>query len=106
VRFNGATSRIVHGANVVVFYYEKGFRSAWFQVAKGQHVNKNPEDQTNAFPSMFIMLQGKAEAKIGGKQSTFPAGEMIFIPPNVTHEFWNPYDEPGEMILLMFGEGA
>ena len=106
VRFSGTRSRVVHGANVVVFYYQKGLRSAWFQVIKGQHVNKDPEDQTNPFPSMFIMLRGKLEAKVGGKQLTFPAGEMMFVPASVPHELWNPYDEPGEMILLMFGEGA
>jgi hypothetical protein len=31
---------------------------------------------------------------------------MAFIPPGVSHEAWNPYDEPAEIILLMFGEGA
>ena len=61
---------------------------------------------THPFPSMFIMLHGKAQAKIGGKDFTFPANEMMFVPAGVTHEFWNPYDEPAKMILLMFGEGA
>jgi mannose-6-phosphate isomerase-like protein (cupin superfamily) len=31
---------------------------------------------------------------------------MLFVPAGVTHEFWNPYDEPAEMIVLMIGEGA
>ena len=106
VPFHGELSRVVHRANAVVFYYQKGFRSAWFQVTKGQHINKDPQDQVNPFPSMFIMLHGKAQAKIGGKDFTFPANEMMFVPAGVTHEFWNPHDEPAEMILLMFGEGA
>jgi mannose-6-phosphate isomerase-like protein (cupin superfamily) len=106
VPFRGELSRVVHGANAVVFYYQTGFRSAWFQVSKGQHVNKDPQDQTNPFPSMFIMLRGKLEAKIAGRQLTLPAGEMMFVPPGVTHEFWNAHDEPVEMIALMFGEGA
>lgn len=106
VRFSGARSRVIHGANAIAFYYQEGFRSAWYQLEKGQHMNRDPNDQTNVFPSMFIMLKGKVEAKVGGKQSTLPAGEMMFVPASVAHEFWNPYDEPGEMILLMFGEGA
>lgn len=106
VPFRGELSRVVHGANAVVFYYQKGLRSGWFQVAKGQHVNKDPQDQTNPFPSMFIMLRGKLAAKIAGKQVTFPAGEMMFVPPGVTREFWNPHETPAEMIILMFGEGA
>jgi hypothetical protein len=31
---------------------------------------------------------------------------MLFVPAGVAHEFWNPYDEPAEGIMLMFGEGA
>lgn len=55
---------------------------------------------------MFIMIRGKARAKIGGNGLTFPASETILVPAGVTHEFWNLYEEPAEMILLMFGEGA
>ena len=105
-RFGAANSRIVHGANAVVLYYQKGLRSAWFQISKGQHINEDPQDQTNPFPSMFIMVRGTAEAKIGGQRSTLPAGEMMLVPADVSHEFWNPHDEPAEMIVLMFGEGA
>lgn len=28
------------------------------------------------------------------------------VPAGVTHEFWNPHDEPAELILIMFGKGA
>ena len=106
VPFRTELSGSAHGANVVLFYYQEGFRSGWFQMAKGQHINKDPKDQTNPFPSMFIMIRGKARAKIGGEEVTFPANETILVPAGVTHEFWNPYEEPAEMILLMFGEGA
>ncbi len=106
VRFIDTKSRVIHGANSVIFYYQEGFRSGWFHLSKGQHMNRDPNDQTNVFPSMFIMLRGKARAKVSGKEVTFPANEMLFVPAGVTHEFWNPYDEPAEMIILMFGEGA
>jgi mannose-6-phosphate isomerase-like protein (cupin superfamily) len=106
VPFRGELGREAHGANAVVFYYQKGFRSAWFQVTKGQHVNKDPQDQTNPFPSMFIMLRGSLESRIGGRQLTIQAGEMTFVPAGIAHEFWNAHDAPAEMIVLMFGEGA
>lgn len=106
VPFSGELGRVTHGANAVIFYYQKGLRSGWFQVNKGQHVNEDPEDQTNPFPTMFFMLRGKLQAKVGGKQVTFPENEMMFVPAGVTHEFWNPYDNPAEFIILMFGEGA
>jgi mannose-6-phosphate isomerase-like protein (cupin superfamily) len=106
VDFDKEHSREVHGANMVVLYYQEGLRSAWGQVEKGQRVNSDPKDQVNPFPTMFICLRGKAAAKVAGKEVTLKAGQMVFIPPGVSHEAWNPYDEPAEVILLMFGKGA
>lgn len=99
-------TRPVHGGNASIFYYQPGFRSGWFQVEKGQHVNADPDDQVNPFPSMLIMTRGRGEAKIGERRLTLHEGQMLFVPSGVSHEFWNPYDEPAEGILLMFGEGA
>jgi mannose-6-phosphate isomerase-like protein (cupin superfamily) len=106
VGFDKQHSREVHGANMVVLYYQKGLRSAWAQIDRGQHVNADPEDQKNPFPTMVIGIKGKAVAKIGGKEVILHAGQMSFIPPGVSHEAWNPYEEPAEIILIMFGEGA
>ena len=106
VSFGKPHSREVHGADAVIFYYQPGLRSAWAQVEKGQHVNSDPKDQTNPFPTMIIGIRGRAVAKIGGVEKEFRAGQMVFIPAGVAHEAWNPYDEPAEIILLMFGEGA
>lgn len=106
VNFGRKHSREVHGANMVVFYYQQGLRSAWAQIEKGQHVNSDPSDQTNPFPTMIIGIRGKAAAKIGGREGILQAGQMAFIPAGISHEAWNPFDEPAEIILLMFGEGA
>jgi mannose-6-phosphate isomerase-like protein (cupin superfamily) len=106
VSFDKKRSREVHGANMIVFYYQQGLRSAWGQVEKGQHINKDPSDQVNPFPTMFIGIRGRAVVKIGGKEVSMQAGQMVFIPAGVSHEAWNPYDEPAEVIILMFGEGA
>lgn len=106
VSFDKQRSREVHGANMVVFYYQEGLRSAWAQIEKGQHVNRDPSDQKNPFPTMLIGIRGRAAAKVGGREMTLQAGQMVFVPAGVSHEAWNPYDEPAEVILLMFGEGA
>jgi len=106
VNFGRKHSREVHGANMVVFYYQQGLRSAWAQIEKGQRVNSDPRDQINPFPTMIIGIRGKAAARIGGREVILQAGQMAFIPAGVGHEAWNPYDEPAEIILLMFGEGA
>lgn len=99
-------TREVHGGNALIFYYQPGFRSGWFQIERGQHVNAEPRDQVNEFPSMLLVTGGRAEARIGGRRLTLHANEMLFIPSHVAHEFWNPYDEPAEGVLLMFGDGA
>ncbi len=106
VEYDRQRSREVHGANMVVFYYQEGLRSAWAQIEKGQHVNADPDDQTNPFPTMIIGIRGKAVARIGGKEVSMQGGQMVFIPAGVAHEAWNPYDEPAEIVLVMFGEGA
>lgn len=32
--------------------------------------------------------------------------QTILVSARVTHEFWNPNDEPAELILIMFVEGS
>jgi len=106
VSFNPAVGREVHGATMVVLYYQKGFRSAWGQIRKGQRVNADPRDQVNPFPTMIIGLRGRAMSKVGGVEKVLVPGQMMFVPPGTAHEAWNPFDEPAEFILLMFGEGT
>jgi mannose-6-phosphate isomerase-like protein (cupin superfamily) len=106
VQYGSTTTRILHGANATMLYYQKGLRSAWFQIAKGQHANRDPKEQVTPFPTMVIGLRGRCEGKIGGKSITLDRQEMLFIPAGVSHEFWNPHDEPAEAVLIMFGEGA
>ncbi|HSA95929.1 MAG TPA: cupin domain-containing protein [Acidobacteriota bacterium] len=106
VAFNEAAGREVHGATMVVLYYQKGLRSAWGQIRKGQRVNADPRDQVNPFPTMIVGLRGRAMAKVGGVEKILEPGHMVFIPPGTAHEAWNPFDEPAEFIILMFGDGA
>ena len=100
------STRLVHGANVAVLYYQKGFRSAWYQIRKGQHINEEKSDQVNEFPSLLVITGGTIEARIGGQELQLSKGRSVFIPAQVAHEFWNDADEPADALLLMFGEGA
>lgn len=106
VDFGRKYSREIHGAHAVIFYYQKGLRSGWAMVEKGQHVNREPRDQINPFPTMIIGIRNAAMVRIGGENKILQAGQMVFIPAGVAHEAWNPFDEPAEIILLMFGDGA
>ncbi len=97
-------SRKVHGAKVVALFYQPGFRSAWYQVEKGQQLN-DPGD-TNPFPQAFVFISGAGWAKIG--EATFPvqAGEAYFVPPGSDHVVWTDEDEPVTLLWLAWGEGA
>jgi mannose-6-phosphate isomerase-like protein (cupin superfamily) len=99
-------TRQVHGGNALIFFYQPGFRSAWFQVEEGQHVNAEQRDQVNPFPSLLIVTSGKMMSRIDGRELAMEEGQALFIPAGVAHEFWQTDPEPGEGILLMFGEGA
>lgn len=104
----GETSmtRHVHGGNALVFYYQPGFRSAWFQIHQGQHVNADKEDQVNPFPTLLIVTAGRLDSRIDGRESSLEKGQAVLIPAGTPHEFWQTRAEPAEGILLMFGEGA
>lgn len=106
VRFGESTSRLVHGGNSTVLYYDRGLRTAWYQVKPGMHINKDPEDQTNTFPSMIIVIRGQAHARIGGKARIMREGETILVPPGMTHEFWATAGESAEFIIIMWGNEA
>jgi mannose-6-phosphate isomerase-like protein (cupin superfamily) len=106
VLFGEGTTRPVHGANTTIFYYDKGLRTAWYQVKAGMHVNADPADQTNEFHTLVIMSRGAVKCRLGGVERLLREGEAVFIPAGMPHEFWAEPDQYGEFIILMFGEKA
>lgn len=99
-------TRMTHGAQASIFYYQEGFRSAYVAVKKGQHANQDERSRSNPFPTLFIATNGQGMMIINGVTSPVAKGEAIFIPAGMEHEFYNENDEPLEGILLMFGDGA
>lgn len=106
VRTTPEATRFVHGTNLGVLYYQQGFRSAWFNIRQGEHVNEDPGSRANPFPTMVIMVRGEATARIDGVDTPFREGEAMLIPAGVSHEFLNEGDKPAFGFLFMFGEGA
>ena len=97
-------SRMVHGAWALPLFYHTGFRSAWYQIEKGQKLNE-PGD-TNPFPQAFIILSGKGYAKLGDNTVNLRAGEAYFIPPGSDHVVWTDQDAPLCLIYLAWGDNA
>jgi len=99
-------TRGTHGAQASILYYDKGIRSGYGYLHPGQHANEHPKSRSNPFSSMIILIKGSVIAKLNGIDHKIESGNAFFIPPEMTHEILNPFDEPAEFILLMFGEGA
>lgn len=108
IPFGEEFTRRIHGAGASVLFYQPGFRSAYFAVRPGEHINEDPTDQVNDFPSLLIVFHGSINGRIDGKLMKLDAGNAYFIPRSQPHEFWNPAEatETAELFLLMFGEGA
>lgn len=105
VNFGKEWSRKVHGALGTVFFYDSELRSAWYRVEPGMHANKDVEDQVNDFQTFLIVTKGSVRSRLDGKEIELKAGQSVFIPADMSHEFWSE-GEAGEFIILMFGEGA
>ncbi len=98
--------RELHGGNAGLIYYQPGFRSGFGQIMPGQHVNADERSRTNPFPSIIIFTGARAIARLDGVDHEVGDGQIVFIPAGMSHEFLNPFDEPAEFLLFMFGDGA
>ena len=106
IPFNAENTRKTHGTNAGIFYYQPGFRSGWFNIEPGDHVNENEKSRTNPFPSLFIIIKGEVTALIDGKENKFSEGNAMLIPAEVSHQFLNKGTDAAFGFLFMFGEGA
>ena len=108
IPFGPGMTRVTHGTNTGIFYYQPGFRSGFFHMEAGHHVNEPASEQINPFPSMVIMTDGWAYGRINGVELRIEAGNAYFIPAGHAHEFWLPEDavHTANGLLFMFGDGA
>ena len=42
----------------------------------------------------IYILRGRARVQFGGKEVEVSSGDVVYIPPNEAHQFWNIGDEP------------
>ena len=106
VPFSEGLTRRAHGSNFVIFYYEKGLRTAWYRVLPEEKVRHDPREQAMPFPIMIVAIKGTTEGIVDDKRVSLSEGNTMFIPPGVNHKWWNETSEATEAILIMFGEGA
>lgn len=106
IKFGADNTRMVHGTNTGILYYQPGFRSGWFNILPGHHVNEDENSRSNPFPSMFILISGEVSALINDEEHVFSEGNAMLVPSGISHQFINNGDEPAFGFLFMFGDGA
>lgn len=106
VPFGEGAARQVHGGNAAVLVYDQEFRSAWYQLKPGMHINADPGDQSNDFPQLIVVTRGRVNALLDGRERVASEGQAIFIPAGMAHEFWAAAGQYGELVWTAFGKGA
>jgi hypothetical protein len=106
ILFGDGLVRKVHGGNSAIFFYQQGLRTGWYQLEPGMHINADEAEQANPFPSLLIVTRGRFRARLDGKDMTLEEGFAVHVPAGMTHEFWAEWDQYGEFVLVMFGQGA
>lgn len=106
VPFGSGLTREAHGADAVLFYYQKGFRGGWLRIQPKAKVRHDPREQAMPFPMLVIALKGVTEGEMNGERVSLSEGNALFIPAGTVHKWWNETEEASESILIMFGEGA
>jgi mannose-6-phosphate isomerase-like protein (cupin superfamily) len=104
IQLDKAHARLVHGGFAIPMFYDQGFRSAWYELEKGQQLNE-PGD-TNPFPQAFIIIAGKGFMKIGSETLSVQTGQAYYIPSETEHIVWTESDQPLRLIFLAWGQKA
>lgn len=93
-----------HGVDHVGLYTMKDKRIGWFSIGPEQAANNQRGLDKGQVPNLFIFTKGKGRAEMGDESIEIKPGMSIFIPPYVKHVIFNPYNEPLEGIVVLFGD--
>ena len=103
-RFNRDGSLPSHGAEIVALYTMKDKRINWFSLGTQEVANGDRGLDKGQVPNLFIITNGKGKAQIGDEEMDLEPGMSVFVGPYVKHVLYNPYEEPLEGILILFGD--
>lgn len=103
-RFKRDQSLPSHGAAIVSLYTMKDKRIGWFSLGKDEAANTEKNLDKGQVPNLLIFTKGKGKGQFGEEEVDIEPGMSVFIGPYVKHIIYNPYDEPLEGILVLFGD--
>lgn len=93
-----------HGADHVGLYTMKDKRIGWFTIGPEEAANAERGLDKGQVPNLFIITKGRGRAALGEEVVELKPGMSVFIPQYVKHVIYNPYDEPLEGIIVLFGD--
>lgn len=102
--FKRDSSLPTHGVDHVGLYTMKDKRIGWFSIGPEQAANAERGLDKGQVPNLFIVTKGKGRAELGDEIIELEAGMSVLVPPYVKHVIYNPYNEPMEGILVLFGD--
>jgi mannose-6-phosphate isomerase-like protein (cupin superfamily) len=102
--FSRSSSLPSHGAQIVSLYTMKDKRISWFSLGTEEAANADRGLDKGQVPNLFIITSGKGKAQIGEEEIMLEPGMSVFVGPYVKHVLYNPYEEPLEGILVLFGD--
>lgn len=103
-RFTRDSSLPSHGAGIVSLYTMKDKRIAWFSIGAEEAANADRGLDKSQVPNLFIIIKGKGKGLIGDEEIDLEPGMSVFVGPYVKHVLYNPYQEPLEGILVLYGD--
>lgn len=105
-RFGRDESLQTHGVGAVALHMMKGFRVLHFNIAPEEAANEDPRLEFGQMPNLFIVTSGRGQALLGDEEIELEAGMSVFVPQYVRHVIRNPYDEPMEGVLILYGDNS
>lgn len=105
-RFSRDSSLPTHGAEFVALYTMKDKRVGWFSIGPDQAANADRNLDRGQVPNLFIITKGKGKADLETGSVDLEPGMSVFIAPYQKHVIYNPYKEPLEGILVLFGDNS
>lgn len=79
----------------------EGYTLRTFTLEPGGHTPKHAHD----WEHVNYIIQGKGSLMIDGTTQVVEEKDFAFVPPNIEHQFSNPYDEPFEFICIVPNRG-
>jgi len=104
--FGRDSSLPTHGVAAVSLHTMKGYRIGWFSIGTDDVANEDQRLEAGQVPNLFIITRGRGRAQLADDVVELTEGMSVFVPPYTRHVLSNPYDEPMEGVLVLFGDNS